>query len=946
MKLNISSPSSASPHRKSTKAMKKFPLSSILIVCALRGTLFLGAGLLLVQPCAGAPGGFENTGSLSTARAEHAATLLPNGLVLVAGGFDSSNNLTASAELYDSSSGTWSLTGDLNIARYLHTATLLPNGMVLVAGGRDSSVIASASAELYDPASGTWTVTGNLNTARAGHTATLLPNGLVLVAGGVDGTNNLTASAELYDSSSGTWTVTGSLNTARDLHTATLLPNGLVLVAGGVGDRENPSASAELYDSSRGTWSLTGDLNIARYLHTATLLPNGMVLVAGGEDSNFSTSASAELYDPTGGTWTVTGSLNTARYLDTATLLPNGTVLVAGGFDSSSNPTASAELYDSSSGTWSLTGDLNIARYLHTATLLPNGMVLVAGGRDSSSNVSASAELYDPALQPPLIISPLAATGTVSLPFSYQFEATGATSLAVGDLPGGLSFDPTLRAIVGNPTAQEMFQIALTASNSAGTTNANLVLTSQPLPATGPVIISVTSAKGRTGSPFNFQVITSGGSALTRLTATGLPSGLTADSMTGEISGTVTTDGSFSVTLSATDVGITNTASLELTFTSDLAVPVIVSQDNALLYPGVSFSYAIMAPNSDTSDQVIYSVVGQLPAGLGLDQTTGIISGIPTLRFGLQPSPQLSGGVVTNVQIFACNASGCAAQGLFFLLPTGAANISTRLDVGTGDNVLIGGFITQGNAPMKLVLRGIGPSLPVTGPLADPFLELHDRTSTIATNDNWKVNLAGGSQEVAIENTGIAPTNDLESAILAVLNPGIYTAILRGTNNGTGVGLVEVYNLGAASLDVSSAANLANISTRGNVQTGDNVMIGGFINEGAIPIKVLLRAIGPSLSVTGKLADPTLELHQNIGGTDTIIATNDNWMTDPAQKADIMATTIPPTNALESAIAITLPVGEGHYTAIVKGVNGTTGVALVEAYFGNPVDGCLGTLCP
>ena len=280
-------------------------------------------------------------------------------------------------------------------------------------------------------------------------------------------------------------------------------------------------------------------------------------------------------------------------------------------------------------------------------------------------------------------------------------------------------------------------------------------------------------------------------------------------------------------------------------------------------------------------------------------------------------------------------------------MPTGAVNISTREDVGTGDNVLIGGFITQGNAPMTLVLRGIGPSLanatpPVMGALADPFLELHSGTSTIASNDNWMVNLGGGSQEAVIEQTGIAPTDPLESAILAILNPGNYTAVLSGTNNGTGVGLVEIYNLGTASLDVSSEAHLANISTRGNVQTGDNVMIGGFINEGAVPIKVLVRAIGPSLTqlgVTGALANPVLELHE----PDGTVITNDDWMNPPSQIMDIMETTIPPTDPLESAIVLTLPVGEGAYTAIVRGANGTTGVGLVEAYFGDP---CLGTLCP
>ncbi|MGH8094559.1 MAG: kelch repeat-containing protein [Chthoniobacterales bacterium] len=767
--------------------MKKSPLQFILLRYALRGVLLLGAGLALVEPCAGAPGGFEATGSLAT-------------------------------------------------AREFHTATLLPNGMVLVAGGNGNFL---ASAELYDPATGTWTATGSLATARALHTATLLPNGMVLVAGGV-GNPGYLASAELYDPATGTWTATGSLATGRDYH-------------------------------------------------TATLLPNGMVLVAGGSDNN--ALASAELYDPATGIWTATGSLATARYYHTATLLSNGMVLVAGGVDNTNSPLASAELYDASA---------------------------------------------------PLITSPLVAMGTVNIPFSYQFETIGATSLFVdpATLPSGLTFDASLSAIVGTPTGAGTFQVALSASNTGGTTNATLVLTIQPAPASGPVIISAASATGRTGSPFNFQVATSGGTSATRASATGLPAGLTIDAVTGEISGTVTTDGSFSVTLTVTDGNQSSTATLQLTFTSDLAVPVITSPNSTFLYPGQAFSYTILAPTSDSSDPVTYSVVGTLPAGLGLDPTTGIISGIPQFGFGRQPSPQLSGGVVTNVQIFACNSSGCGAQGLFFLLPTGAANISTRLSVGTIDNVLIGGFITQGNAPMKLVVRGIGPSLPVMGPLANPYLELHSGPTTIAANDNWMDNLSGGSQEVAIQNTGLAPINDLESAILAVLDPGAYTAILSGTNNGTGVGLVEVYNLGAASLDVSSAVHLANISTRGNVQTGDNVMIGGFINEGAVPMQVVVRGIGPSLTgmgVTGALANPVLELHE----PDGTVITNDDWMT--TQEAEITATTLAPTNPLESAILVTLPVGEGAYTAIVRGANNTTGVALVEAYFGNP---CLGASCP
>jgi Putative Ig domain/Galactose oxidase, central domain len=932
-----------SPHSSATIAMKKIPLPVISIVWTLRGILFL-AGLTLVPSHAVASGGFEATGNLNTERFYHTATLLSDGRVLVAGGLDQSADFSlASAELYDPALGSWNTTLDLNTARFLHRATLLANGMVLVSGGLDGNFNPSGSAELYDPALGSWTDTGSFNTARYLHTATLLPSGMVLVAGGLDSNGVASASAELYDPALGSWTATGSLSTARYVHTATLLASGMVLVAGGLDSNGVASASAELYHPALGNWTTISSLNTARQLHKATLLANGVVLVAGGLDSSGAASASAELYDPALGKWTATGSLNTARYDFSSTRLANGMVLVTGGLDSSGVASASAELYDPALGSWNATGSLNTARAVHTATLLPKGMVLVAGGLDSTGTASASAELY--ASVPPSIISPLEATATGDLPFSYQFEATGATSIGVDEpaLPDGLRFDSVLRAILGTPLVEGTFQVNLNASNGAGTTNATLVLTLQPLPASGPVIISVTSATGRTGSPFKFQVITSGGTAATRVTATGLPPGLSIDSVTGEISGTVTADGSFLVTLSATDAGITNTATLQLTFTSDLTIPVITSANSAFLFPGLDFLYTIDAPIPDSADPATYSRVGPLPPGLGLDPDAGIISGIPNLGLGLPPTPSLAGGVVTNTQLFACNASGCAAQGLFFLLPTGAANISTRLSVGTDADVLIGGFITEGNAPMKLVTRGIGPSLAqfgVSGVLPNPYLELHGGDgATIAGNDNWKENLEGGSQEVAIENTGLAPMNDLESAILGILDPGGYTAILKGTSNGTGVGLVEVYNLGAASMDVSSEAHLANISTRGNVQTGDNVMIGGFINEGATPIQVLIRGIGPSLTqfgVSGALANPTLELN----GPDGVV-TNDDWMTD--QKADIMATGLAPSNALESAILITLPVGEGLYTATVRGANNTTGVGLVEAYFGNP---CLGTSCP
>jgi WD40 repeat protein len=369
------------------------PANSVLARRLAFPLLLLGAALALVQPCAGQSGTWTETGDLITRRWDHTATLLPDGMVLVAGGVGEHVTALTSAELYDPAGGSWTATGSLATGRQSHTATLLPNGMMLVAGGSDHEV-SLTSAELYDPASGLWSLTGSMAAARESHTATLLPNGQVLVAGGeFDRCCNALAGAELYDPATGTWTATASLAQARRSHTATLLPDGQVLVAGGI-KLDDILASAELYDPASGTWTETGSLAHARQVHTATLLPNGKVLVAGGQDSSFNVLTSAELYDPASGTWTETGSLANGRWTHTATLLPNGKVLVAGG--GTYIAIASAELYDPASGTWTEAGDLVNARFVHTATLLPNGKVLAAAGLDGSFPPipTASAELY------------------------------------------------------------------------------------------------------------------------------------------------------------------------------------------------------------------------------------------------------------------------------------------------------------------------------------------------------------------------------------------------------------------------------------------------------------------------------------------------------------------------------------------------------------------------
>ena len=249
--------------------------------------------------------------------------------------------------------------------------------------------------------------------------------------------------------------------------------------------------------------------------------------------------------------------------------------------------------------------------------------------------------------------------------------------------------------------------------------------------------------------------------------------------------------------------------------------------------------------------------------------------------------------------------------------PVMLANIATRLRVQPGDNALIGGFIISGTQPKTVVIRGIGPSLPVPGALADPIIDVYDATGVLrASNDNW--NDAETRQQII--DSGLAPTNDLESALWGVISPGAYTVVVRGQNDATGIGLFEVYDL-----DRTVNSKLANISTRGFVQTDNDIMIGGFIVLGPDSQKVIVRAVGPSLPVPGALGNPTLELHD---GNGALLAANDDWRSD--QEAEIIATSLAPSNNLESAIVRTLT--PGGYTAIVRGTDNTTGIALVEVY--------------
>jgi N-acetylneuraminic acid mutarotase len=331
---------------------------------------------------------------LNIKRYDHTATLLANGKVVIAGGFGGSTtslSFLGSVELYDYALGSWSAAAAAGTARSGHSATLLPNGSVLAAGGWDGTVTHS-SAELFDPINNAWTAGGAMLTARRDHTATLLPNGKILVCGGHDGST--LASAEFFDPITRLWSAAGTLAVSRHLHTATLLADGKVLVTGGKNAAGTPVADSEIYDYLTNQWSLTGALATARYGHTATVLANGKVLVTAGV--NGGALASAELYDPAAGTWTPAGSLAIACTGHTTTLLPNGKVLAAGGINGSTYLNNS-QLYNPVTNSWTnTTTALVTARAGHAATLLLNGKVLISGGSDGSGALDP-AEWFDPA---------------------------------------------------------------------------------------------------------------------------------------------------------------------------------------------------------------------------------------------------------------------------------------------------------------------------------------------------------------------------------------------------------------------------------------------------------------------------------------------------------------------------------------------------------------------
>ena len=540
-----------------------------------------------------------------------------------------------------------------------------------------------------------------------------------------------------------------------------------------------------------------------------------------------------------------------------------------------------------------------------------------------------------PVTHAPAITNTASTTFTVGTEGTFTFHTTGTPTSSItlsGTLPAWLSFidntDGTATVIgIPDPGGPSSYSLTVTATNGIApdAMQSFTLFVNNPPPA-------ITSADNTTfvvGAFGSFTIRTSPPVPSATVSATGaLPSGINFvdnGDGTATVSGTAATgsEGSYPINLSASNGTLPDATQLFTITVQDAPplpqAPAITSDASTSFTVGTAGTFTITTTGLPTPT---LSLAGAQPAWLSfVDNTDGTAT--------ISGTPDDGSDLTYDFTITARNGVSPNATQDFTLritpTPASAAlvNVATRLLVQTGAKVGIGGFIITGTDPKKVLIRGIGPVLTnfgIINALQDPVLELHNGTGAVlTTNDDWKV-----PQQAAIEAAGLAPTDDREAAILLSLQPGSYTVIESGKNGTSGVGLIEVYDV-----DVTANAQLSNISTRGSVLTGNNVVIGGFIVSGATgSIDLVVRALGPSLAlfqVPNPLPDPILGLYNSNG---MLIASNNNWK--DSQQSEIQNTGLQPPNNLDSAIAIT--VTPGNYTAIVSGNNGGTGIGLVEVY--------------
>jgi N-acetylneuraminic acid mutarotase len=920
---------------------------------------------------------WTTTSTTNAPAARYAHTAVWTGSEMIIWGGIDGMGAVISGGRYNSSTDSWTATSMTNApsARSNHTAVWTGTQMIVWGGLNNTNVLNTGGK--YNPGTDSWTATSTASAPTGGYGHTAVWSGSeMIVWGGVDSTSNFTNTGARYNPSTNSWTATTITNApdSRAYHTAAWTGTAMIIWGGDNGG--SPFNTGGRYYPSTNSWVATAATNApaGRSGHTAVWNGSEMIIWGGFGTDYFNTGGR---YNPNTNSWTATSTANAPTGRGGHTAVWSGSEMIVWGGSDSYDYSEIGGRYNPVTNTWTITGKTPNHRAYHVAVWTGSEMIVWGGNNFSDGDLNTGGR-YNPATDSWM---PTSITNAPAARFVPTAVWTGSEMIVWG----GFNFND------GDVNTGGRYNPVTDSWQATSTTNAPVGRESHTAVWTGSRMVVW---GGYYADPYAHELNTGGNydpvmDSWTATTAVAAPSAR-------DSHGAVWTGSEMIVWGGLGDTGYVNTGgrynpSTDVwTSTSTANAPSarsvygeVWTGSEMIIWGGHFFdingdqylnSGGRYNPNTDTwtatstvnapdgrtthtavwtgSDMIVW---GGQAGFLGYYFNTGGRYDPSTDSWTATSTANAPAGRFRHTAVWTGNqmivwggilySNNYTSTGRRYCAPRAQlGNISTRAFVQTADNVMIGGFIVQGTPTKKVIIRAIGPELGappynVPGALADPTLELHDATGAlIASNDSWHETIIGGvitsQQWVDILNSGYVPGDARESAIIAELPAGNYTAIVRGVNNTTGVALVEVYDLSS-----ENGSILSNISTRSFVQTADNVMIGGLIVNGTTPKEIIVRAIGPELSappynVPSALANPTLELHDSSGA---LVASNDNWTTTiiggiitSDQVADIRNSGHAPTDARESAIIATLQ--PGNYTAIVRGVDNMTGVALVEVY--------------
>jgi N-acetylneuraminic acid mutarotase len=889
------------------------------------------------------------TSTTNAPEARKAPAVWTGSEMIVWGGSTNGSNQVNTGGRYNPGTDSWIATSMTNAPTGRVGHTVVWTGSEMIVWGGINNVGFLNTGGRYNPGTNSWTATSTTNAPAARHSHSVVWTGSEMIVWGGLGNGSLLNTGGRYNPTTDSWTATSTVNApdARDGHAAVWTGSEMI-VWGGIASGPTWVNTGGRYNPGTDSWTATSTTNAPTGRYAPAVWTGSEMIVWGGTIHGPIQVNTGGKYDPGTDSWTATSTTNAPTARDSHTAVWTGSEMIVWGgsytpnnYPPNAHKWATGGRYNPSTDSWTATGGAPEFRDSHTAVWTGSEMIVWGGIGSGYFFYLESGGKYNPGTDTWAATSianvPTPRSGHTAVWTGSEMIVWGGSGDA-GDLNTGGRYNPgtdswTATSTANAPTSRSDHTAVWTGNemivwggqdqnfvflNTGGrynpgtdywtatsTTNAPTARSGHTAVWTGSEMI--VWGAGTAGGRYNL-----GTDSWTATSTTNAPtarSGHTAVWTGSEMivwggTGDVNTGGRYNPgTDSWTATSTTNAPEGRHAHTA------VWTGSEMIVWGGQDQNFVFLNTGGRYNPGTDYwTATSTTTAPSARVYHTAVWTGGEMIVWG---------GSSTNTGGRYCSQSPAARSQL--------GNISARSFVQTGDNVMIGGFIITGSELLlkRVIVRAIGPSLVnhgIPNPLQDPTLELHDHTgAVIAFNDNWMD--APNRQEII--DSGLAPSNNLESAILMNLNPGNYTAIVRGVNNGTGIGLVEVYDL-----DLSTGSKLGNLSTRALVQTGDNVLIGGLIITGSGQERVILRAIGPSLArfgIPNPLLDPTLELHD---GNGTVIAFNDNWR--DSQQAEIEATGLAPTDDRESAIVRTL--APGNYTAIVRGVNGTIGVALVEVY--------------